>query len=278
MLHNNLDQIIHSYHENRLSHAFLIETNDQEQCLKEIKKIIKHINCEHDYKEKCSDCNLCHLIDTEQLPSLEIIRPDGQNVKKEQVLEMKKKFSTKPIFSKYNVYIILNSEKFNASSANTILKFVEEPEEGLIGFFLTNNKENIINTIKSRCQIISAFYENDKNEIDFEQLAIQYLKQVHESKDTSLLINREFFLQEDFIKESYQQFFQTIFNIYYDLYQASLNIQVLLEKYLNLKFLLKNEPAFFLKQLKIVEQLETELGYNVNMNLLLDRFVLETRT
>ena len=278
MVYNHFKQILQNYHENRLSHAFLIETNDQDKCLKDLKKIIKEIICEKKYQENCTDCNLCHLIDTEQLPSFDMIRLEGQNIKKEQILGLKQKFSTMPIFSKYNIYIVLNSEKFNSSSANAILKFLEEPEDGILGFFITNNKENMIDTIKSRCQIISAFYEDITKDINMELIALQYLKHIHENKELSVSINREFFHDYDFKKEQYQLLFQAVFNIYHDLYLISLNQNNFSEKYDILKFILKNTSNYFVKQMNFVRQLEEELSYNVNINLLLDRFVLETRS
>ena len=46
MVNQNLNQILEHFHENRLSHAFLIETNSQEQTLQELKQILKEINLE----------------------------------------------------------------------------------------------------------------------------------------------------------------------------------------------------------------------------------------
>lgn len=274
-----LEQIYQNYHEDHLSHAFLIETDNQERCLEELKTILCRMNCEQEYIHECEKCNLCHLIKTDQLPSLIIIRPDGMTIKKDQMLDLKHKFSVKPVFSKFNMYIILNSEKFNNSSANTLLKFIEEPENGLIGFFITNNKENIIDTIKSRCQIISNFYfEKNDFSSDILNLTIEYLKQIHISKDLSVLENRSFLANEFISKEIYPEIFQWMLNIYYLLYKDVLKISSLPSKYSELSFLLKKDASFFLKQLKLVEELEQELSYNVNINLLMDRFVLETRS
>ena len=39
-------------------------------------------------------------------------------------------------------YIIKNAERLNPSSANTILKFLEEPEDNIIAILLTNNRYN----------------------------------------------------------------------------------------------------------------------------------------
>lgn len=277
MNQNHLNQILQSYHGNHLSHAFLIETNDQERCLTELQEILCQINCEQVYFFDCKKCNLCHLLRTNHLPSYIVIRPDGQNIKKSQILEMKQRFSTKPIYSKYNMYAVLNAEKFNASSANTILKFLEEPEEGILGFFLTNNKENIIDTIRSRCQILSNFYSVDNQDDEtLQQMAINYLKEVYLSSG-SLECNRSLLQDERLSKENYSLFFQTILNIYYIFYKASLELQPFPDLYEPLQFLLKKKSSHFLKQLRLVEELELELGYNVNINLLFDRFVLETR-
>ena len=149
--HEAIQNLVKKYNENQLSHVFLIETNDKAAALEDIKEFVKVINCNESYMEDCMKCNLCHLIATEQLPSLEIVSPDGQAIKKGQMEELKQKFSSIPYLSRYNTYIINDAEKFNASSANTMLKFIEEPEKNIIGFLITNNRENVISTIKSRC-------------------------------------------------------------------------------------------------------------------------------
>lgn len=274
----HLWQIKESFHENKMSHAFLVETNSQEDCFLKLKEIIKEINCEESFQSNCSNCNLCHLIDLENIPSLLVIRPDGMMIRKDQILELKQKFSTKPVYSKYNIYIILESERLNSSSANTLLKFLEEPEEGILGFFLTNNKENVIDTIKSRCQIITDFYENKSISNDqLNAIAIDYLKEVHIVKNRALLYNKNNLLNGSMQKEDYQQLFQSIIDIYYDLYLVSIGTKLLDTHYQSLEFLLKRKADYFLKQIKMIEKLEMQLGSNVNLNLLLDRFVLETR-
>ena len=272
----HINQILNSYHENKLSHAFLIETNNQEVCLEDLKKVLCVINCDQDYLENCNKCNLCHLISVENLPSLVIIRPDGVNVRKDQIIDLKRKFSTKPIYSKFNMYVIMNAEKLNSSSANTILKFLEEPEEGILGFFLTNNKENIIDTIKSRCQIISNFYDNvlsDSLESVLNE-TIDLLKEIHLSKDKSLLYNKS--VVAELNKDRLQLIFQKMIDIYLYFYECKINM-VSLEMYSDLSFLIKKDIKDLIKNLKLVRVLEEELNSNVNLNLLLDRLVIETR-
>lgn len=48
----------------------------------------------------------------------------------------------------------LNSKVFAKSPANALLKVLEEPPSNVTYFFLTNNKEEMLPTIVSRCQIL----------------------------------------------------------------------------------------------------------------------------
>lgn len=275
MLNQNLNQILDHFHENRLSHAFLIETNSQEQTLQELKQILKEINCEQEYKIDCNYCNLCHMIESENLPSLVIIRPDGQTIRKEQVMDLKKKFATMPIYSKFNMYLIMNAEKLNLSSANTLLKFLEEPETGILGFFLTNNKENIIDTIKSRCQIITCFYDKREGIDDLTyQLTIELMTEIHLSKDKAFLYNKD--KVGSLSKDKLQKIFCEMIEVYFYYYQQIIK-KLEIEKYLEVSFLMKKKPDYLMKQLNIVQRLEEELNFNVNLNMILDRLVIETR-
>ena len=36
-----------------MSHAFLLETNDNKQCFNDVLELIKNINCPNEYKDKC---------------------------------------------------------------------------------------------------------------------------------------------------------------------------------------------------------------------------------
>jgi DNA polymerase-3 subunit delta' len=63
----------------------------------------------------------------------------------------------------FKVMIIWMAEKMNISAANKLLKLLEEPPEKTLFILCTEDEEQIINTIKSRCQAIyfPALSEND---------------------------------------------------------------------------------------------------------------------
>ena len=268
-INENIKLLIDKFRENRLAHIFLVETNNKTRVLEDLKEFIKVINCPNNlYVENCTNCNMCHLISENLLPSLKIIEPDGLNIKKSQMEELKKDFATMPYFSKYNVYVINDVEKFNSSSANTMLKFMEEPEDKIIGFLITNNKENVINTIKSRCEIVKVMYEEDKIEDkeSLKQLVCDYLKKIEEEKVLKIVYNK-MVMDEKLEKEDMVLFFKYILQVYVDL----LNEKEIENSLIFLKKLSKKD---IMKRVRLVSEKLDQLNYNVNINLLLDDFVL----
>lgn len=248
--------IIKQNEKNKLSHAFLIETNNLSMCLSDTKEIIKIIN------KDTNNNNLDKLIDLNNLPSLVIIEPDGMNIKKNQLQELERKFSSKPLYSKYNNYIILNADKMNESASNAILKFLEEPENNIIGFLIVNNKENVLPTIRSRCEIIHIDYDlHQENDEEMVETINNYLDKIFNSSDT--LINKELILSKYTERNQIEELFNVIFNKIYDLYIESINDAKSKEKYG--------------KIIQIIQKVLNLIRYNVNLELILDGFVIEMR-
>ena len=265
---DSIKKLVDKFRENKLSHVFLVETNAKENALLDILNLIKIMDCPNNYQENCNKCNICHLVDTNNLPTLEVIYPDGQAIKKQQMENLKMTFSHIPYISKYNVYIINDAEKFNASSANTMLKFIEEPLKNTVGFLITNNKENVISTIKSRCEIIKANYIlNDFHwSEELVNFAISYLYDIEILKNKSIVVNKKI-IEKKYEKSEIMEMFQIILQFYLHLLNGVLD-------YESLTKLQKLQPKEILKRIQLVNELLDKMNYNININLLLDDFVL----
>ena len=272
---SELSKLTTLYHESRLTHACLIETNNQDQCIRDLKEIIKNINCPSEYKEGCSNCNLCNLLENNYLPSFIIIEKETNTIKKEQILELKTRFSTMPIYTKENIYIIKEAEKLNAESANTMLKFLEEPEDHIIGFFITNNINNVINTIKSRCETLKIKYKTEESEDLFENsyfaIAKQYLSKLCSNNEFTIMINREDILEEYNTRNDIVEIFNTMLQILRVLKKEKRNE----EESEQLKELAELKEEQILQKERIIVKYIEELQFNVNIELFLDRFVIE---
>jgi len=72
----------------------------------------------------------------------------------DEAQDISKKLSLKAYEGGYKVMIIWMAEMMNTSSANKLLKLIEEPPEKTIMLLLVEDEEKIMETIYSRCQVI----------------------------------------------------------------------------------------------------------------------------
>lgn len=259
---NIFSYLIQKYHEKKLAHAFLLETNDIDKCYEDTLKFIEEISSNIQ--------NIKELVENESLPSLITIRPDGQYIKKNQINEMMIKFNTKPVYTEYNIYIIINAEKFNSSSANTLLKFLEEPETDILGFFITNNRENVISTIRSRCQVFKVNYQEKESYIDEDKLLDVkiYLDNIYKNNE-DILYNKTDMYNKYENRIDWEIFFTTMLYYIKDCLNNKRNDKI--------DMLLEINKENQINIIILIEECLKKIKYNGNIDLILDKFVIEMR-
>lgn len=72
----------------------------------------------------------------------------------DEAQDIVKSLALKPYEGGYKVMIIWMAEKMNVACANKLLKLIEEPPNKTVFILIAEDEEQIINTIKSRCQIL----------------------------------------------------------------------------------------------------------------------------
>ena len=200
-------------------------------------------------------------------------------IKKNQILELKSLFSKASLYTKESIYIIVNAEKMNKDSANTMLKFLEEPDGDVIGFFITNERDNIIPTISSRCQLIEADFTNEtyeKYNITLEKYEIlksilnEYIYKLEVENNNSILYNKQY------IKDLDKNDEKILLQIMLDIYKDALNNKYL-KKEMDKNYEYLNNYSFInlKKKVNLLIELLKEISYNINTDLLFDRLVIE---
>ncbi len=200
-------------------------------------------------------------------------------IKKGQILELKNLFSKNSLYTKESIYIIMNAEKMNKEAANTMLKFLEEPDGEVIGFFLTSENNAIIPTISSRCQQINCNFSTNQYEsfnIDDEKyqnlksILNNYLQKIEMEKKELILYNRIYLSSLE--KEDIKIILKMMMAIYQNILEAKyLNITIDQEfSYLN-NLTIDNLK----KKINLLIELLKEVNFNVNLELLLDKMVIE---
>lgn len=147
-------QLLNSYRHQRLSHSYLFEgakgTGKEATAL----WFTQLLFCEQPGETgPCLSCSNCKRIGIGEHPDVLWIEPDGQTIKVDQIREIKSNFIKSGMESQRKVMVIRDADKMTVSAANSLLKFIEEPEGDMTILFLTESKAKILPTIQSRCQI-----------------------------------------------------------------------------------------------------------------------------
>lgn len=148
-------QIKKSVEHGRLAHAYLFE-GDQGVGKHELSLwLAKRLFCTQVVdNEPCNECNNCLRIAAGEHPNLWQIKPDGQSIKVDQIRQLQQEFVRSGFESRLQFFTISHADKMNASAANSLLKFLEEPAGSFVAILETDSPGKILPTIQSRCQIL----------------------------------------------------------------------------------------------------------------------------
>jgi DNA polymerase-3 subunit delta' len=273
--------IINSFYNNKNSHAFLFVTNNIEKCAADVIDIIKNVNCINHGND---GCNICSTIESSTNPDVIRIVPDGREIKVDSIASLIASFSTKPLINKYSMYVIEEADKLNMSSSNKILKFLEEPEENIVGFFITEKLQGILPTIRSRCEIINYKYENsslldvlDITENEYAEMydkAFDLLRKLNdypkyilmsESKKLSELERDQIDLLFKILKQMYTIKYQSITS---DIYKTSDYVKVIIDN------IDTNDLKLVVKRIRLLDNIMEDFKFNLNKELTFNRLFL----
>ena len=233
MKEENIKYLSNVIDENKLSHAFLVESNNYEDVMNSVFKL---------FLEKKMIFN---IDDIENNISVRILRPIDNLIDKDQILNLQEFLSTMSFDGYYKLFFILNAGLMNEQSVNKLLKVLEEPNEKVVGFLISDNANELLPTLISRCQVL-------KNDIDASNVTV----------DEDIFNNLCKFKNFNF--EDYIKFKVVVSKL------DKVVINNLFIKYL--AYLNSENDIFYLK----VNDFLNNIRYNVNIDLALDKLYFES--
>ena len=75
-------------------------------------------------------------------------------IRVEDASDILKALALKSYEGGYKIMIVWMVEKMNIDASNKLLKLLEEPPEKTLFLLISENEEDIIQTIRSRCQVL----------------------------------------------------------------------------------------------------------------------------
>ena len=107
-------------------------------------------------RRACGHCRNCLLNRAGTHPDLLLLEPEerGKQIKVDQVRKMIEFTEKTPQQGGYRVVVLCPAEAMNASSANALLKCLEEPGRDTLILLVSEQVNSLLPTIRSRCQQI----------------------------------------------------------------------------------------------------------------------------
>ncbi|EFM10953.1 DNA polymerase III, delta prime subunit [Paenibacillus curdlanolyticus YK9] len=105
-------------------------------------------------EDACGQCIECRKFEHGNQPDLYQIEPDGQSIKLGQIQQLQREMSYRNVGESRKVYIVERAETMTLPAANSLLKFLEEPQSPIVALLLTDNGQAVLPTIRSRVQTI----------------------------------------------------------------------------------------------------------------------------
>lgn len=148
MLYDRLAKIMVA---GRINHAWLL-TGRPEQTLEQAVQLAKALLC-HDLRadgQPCGECASCRKLAAGNHPDLQLIVPRGASVKIDQTRGMQYLANLESYEGGRRVVIIHQAHTMLAAAANSLLKILEEPPEGLFFILTAPLGDSLLETILSR--------------------------------------------------------------------------------------------------------------------------------
>lgn len=158
------------FKKNRLSQVYLLDGVKGTPKTQAAMYFANMLLCDtHDF---CGKCINCKRISENVHPRIMVIEPDAQGAIKKDVIEvLENEYSYSGLEEGARLFIIKDIEKATLGASNGLLKFLEEMNDNCYGILLTSNLSAVLDTVKSRSQIIT-----------LEKISNELLKEAYLSK------------------------------------------------------------------------------------------------
>ncbi len=150
-----IDALKRSIAANRVAHAYLFEGPGGSGRRTTALALIQALFCHQPAAgDACGGCSSCRKLESGNHPDLHLLAPlpDKRDISIEQVRELQQSLYLRPFEANRKACLIEPAERMNEKSANALLKTLEEPPGHAIIILLTLQADQLLATIRSRCQ------------------------------------------------------------------------------------------------------------------------------
>lgn len=149
-----------SFHSGRIAQTYLFTGSESTGRLPAARAFAALLQCDSPVQadglaaDACGSCESCRRIANDSHPDVSIIIPDGTEIRISQVRALQETAALKPGTGRWLIFILDPADRLNQSSANSLLKILEEAPSHVVFILLARATGSILPTVLSRSEIV----------------------------------------------------------------------------------------------------------------------------
>lgn len=148
---NTFKQFVSDVQQNRLTQSYMVVCDDKDTLYSYLKVMTQVIYCPT--HNACGECETCRRIEDDNFTNIITLKKEGM-IKVDDIKDIILDTYVSALESGHKTYIIPDGESMNEQSQNKLLKTLEDPSGNALFIIGTNNENAMLQTIRSRVNII----------------------------------------------------------------------------------------------------------------------------
>ena len=143
------------YENGRLAHAYVL-AGPAGRTLAIAERLLELLHCDSATGRPCGQCPACHNIAAHRHADSLWIEPHNKsrNIDIDTVRSVREHMSRSALAGRWKSAVFVGADRMQEPAANALLKVLEEPTPDTIFLLLTDNPQSLLDTVRSRCQIL----------------------------------------------------------------------------------------------------------------------------
>jgi DNA polymerase III subunit delta' len=115
----------------------------------------------------CGECKACHTVLAGTHADVSVIRTEKLSIGVDEVRDLVRRAALAPVGRRWQVMIVEDADRLTDQACNALLKAIEEPTDRTVWMLCAPTVEDVLQTIRSRCRLVTLTTPTAEDVTDF---------------------------------------------------------------------------------------------------------------